>query len=391
MAAHIQTTDRLTCDTTRGFWYGGARVFIALASVYLTGVAVAQRAASPEVLSESLVFAHPSSDPYARDNFYGFNHAPSVVLLPDGRVLAAWFSGPFEASVDQVILGSYSVDGGKTWSKTQVLQDFPHKSDFDPAFIADGQKTLLFFSAGRHNRYPPVHDEKNQVGPRSFSTYVRTSEDSGRSWSLPRVAAEHVFCRSNGIRLSSGELLLPLYSLPERAGVLKSTDHGNTWQRYGSIRSPAGADEPSLVELKSGKILMILRTHDGFLWKTTSSDKGETWSMPEKMPIRAAATSSNLFRLRDGRLLLTVDENAPAVRTPLVMRVSADEGASWTGPVTLAAVQPPQEGDLVWGRQVTYPSAAQLDDETVIVVWVDLSISDAEQWGDVKAARVRIP
>jgi Neuraminidase (sialidase) len=367
------------------------RTFSALAFFCIATGAAAQQQAKLEVLSQSVVFAHPSSDPYARNNFFGFNHAPSVVLLPDNRVLAAWFSGPFEASVDQLILGSFSSDGGKTWREAQVLQDFPHKSDFDPAFVTDGQRTLLFFSAGRHNRYPPVHDEKNKVGPRSFSTYLRVSDDSGRTWSAPHIAAEQVFCRSNGIRLSTGELLLPVYNLPETAGVLKSTDHGNTWKHYGSITSPAGADEPSLIELKSGEILMILRTHDGFLWKTTSSDKGETWSAPEKTPIRAASTSSNLFRLADGRLLLTLDENEPTVRTPLVMRISTDEGATWTGPVTLAAVRPPEKRDIVWGRQVTYPSVAQLADGTVLVVWVDLSISDAEQWGDIKAARIRVP
>ncbi|PYV28536.1 MAG: hypothetical protein DMG24_01815, partial [Acidobacteria bacterium] len=106
-----------------------------------------------------MVFAHPTADPYDPSNHHGFNHAPSVVLLPDGRLLAAWFSGPFEASVNQVILGSHSSDRGLTWSPAEVLQDFPHKSDFDPAFIADGERTWLFFSAGRWNRYPFVRDE----------------------------------------------------------------------------------------------------------------------------------------------------------------------------------------------------------------------------------------
>jgi hypothetical protein len=98
----------------------------------------------PKILSRATVFTHPSSDPYARDNYYGFNHAASVTTLSDGRLLSAWFSGPFEASVDQVILGSYSSDGGRTWSAARVLQDFPHVSDFDPAFIADGKRTWFF-------------------------------------------------------------------------------------------------------------------------------------------------------------------------------------------------------------------------------------------------------
>src|SRR5665213_457935 len=54
----------------------------------------AQQVRSPQVLSHTVIFLHPSSDPYARDNYRGFNHAPSIVALPDGRLLTAWFSGP---------------------------------------------------------------------------------------------------------------------------------------------------------------------------------------------------------------------------------------------------------------------------------------------------------
>jgi len=364
---------------------------VALLSCALTQSVLAQEAAPPRVLSRSVVFAHPSSDPYARDNFYGFNHAPSVVLLPDGRLLAAWFSGPFEASVDQVILGAYSSDGGQTWGKSFVLQDFPHKSDFDPAFIADARRTLFFFSAGRENRYPVLHEEKNQIGVASFKTYVRVTEDSGRTWSQPEVAGVRVYCRSNGIRLSTGELLLPIYEIPSRGGVLKSTDGGKTWKRHGAIVTPAGAGEPSIAELKSGAILMVLRTSDGFLWKTLSTDKGENWSEAVKTSIHAATTSHNIIRLNDGRLLLTLNESAPNVRTPLAMRVSSDDGNTWSDPVTLTHVPIPQPGDNVWAREVSYPSVVLLKDGSVVVVWAKLTLSDTEQWGDIEAVRVRAP
>jgi predicted neuraminidase len=363
--------------------------FLLAGSVALT--ASAQQSKPVEVLSHSVVYVHPSTDPYARDNYYGFNHAPSVVTLPDGRLLAAWFSGPFEASVDQVILASYSSDRGRTWSKAVVLQDFPRKSDFDPAFIADGKRTLFFFSAGRENRYPFLHNEKDNVGVASFKTYVRASDDSGRTWSEPQVAGVRVYCRSNGVRLSSGELLLPIYEIPSRAGVLKSTDDGKTWTRYGKITTPGGAGEPSLTELKSGAVLMILRTTDGFLWETRSTDKGETWSAPVRTAIRAATTSHNIFCLPDGRLLLTLNESAPNVRTPLVVRASADDGQTWSDPVKLDEVQVPQPGDAFWDREVTYPSVTALGDGTELIVWTKLEISDEQQYGDIEAARVRLP
>ena len=351
----------------------------------------AQQVQLPQVISRAVIFTHPSSDPYARNNYRGFNHAPSIVALPDGRLLTAWFSAPFEASVDQLILGSYSSDGGKTWGKPVVLEDYPHLSDFDPAFIADGKKTLLFFSVGRENRYPPVHDEKNNIGVSSFRTYVRNSSDSGHTWSTPRVVGERMFCRSNGVRLSNGDLLLPMYEIPSRASVLRSTDDGMTWQQSETIATSAGAGEPSIAELKPGVVMMVLRTSDGFLWTVRSNDSGKTWSVPVKTSIAAATTSHNIFRLDDGRLLLTLNESAPNIRTPLVMHISSDEGATWSTSVSLAKVAIPKTGEDVWAREVSYPSVAQLKDGTVVAVWTKLSFSDAQQYGDIEAARLRIP
>jgi predicted neuraminidase len=365
-----------------------ALVFIAC---FVAGKPVeAQDTTVPRILSKNVVYLHPSSDPYDCNDHYGFNHAPSIVLLPDGRLLVAWFSGPFEASVNQVILGSYSSDQGATWGPASVLQDFPRKSDFDPAFIADGVRTLFFFSAGRENRYPPIHDEKHQVGVASFKTYCRISEDSGKTWSDARAIGDKVYCRSNGIRLLSDELLLPIYEVPLVAGVLKSTDNGVTWKRYGVITTPNGAGEPSLTQLKSGDILMVLRTGDGFLWETISRDKGKTWSAPLRTNIAAAETSHNVFRLSDGRLLLTLNETSRKVRTPLNMRVSTDDGKTWGEPLKLTEVAIPHDGDSDWDREVTYPSVAELKDGTVIVVWARLIISDTEQYGDIESARVQV-
>ncbi len=357
--------------------------------------ASASRAQPPiEILSRSLIYEHPNADPYDRQNRYGFNHGPSVTVLPDGRLACAWFSGPFEASVHQVILGSYSSDGGNTWTPAEILQDFPRTSDFDPAFVSTGSQTWLFFSEGRWNRYPFVRDEKQGgVGVDSFQMYFRVTDNSPNTWSPPQAAAIEpgYNCRANGIQLTTGELLLPVYKLAGGpAGVLKSTDRGETWKRFGDVTTAAGQDEPTIAELTSGAVLMVLRTGDGRLWKTLSHDKGETWGAPVKTGLVAARASHNLFRMRDGRIALTHDACPPPHRTPLTLRVSSDDAETWSTPAELASVSIPEEGARVWGRQVTYPSVGQLDDGTLVVVWSKIALGDAEQWGDIWSARVRV-
>jgi hypothetical protein len=205
----------------------------------LHGAAVEKlSAAMPELLTRSVVFNYPHTDPYDALNRFGFNHAPSVTLLANGDLLCAWFSGPHEAAVNQVILAARSRDQGRTWEKAYVLQDLPRKSDFDPAFIADGGHTWFFFTAGRWNRYPFVSQERSGgVGPASYHTYYRQSSDHGDTWSEAIQAPGTFFCRSNGIKLSSGELLLPVYTLKkegdeDQACVFRSEDAGKTWKLF---------------------------------------------------------------------------------------------------------------------------------------------------------------
>ncbi len=156
------------------FWVASVLVSLLLPRVVHGDAPTSQPA--PSLISQSEVFRYNRADPYDLENLYGFNHAPSVALLPDGRLVAAWFSGPFEASIHQVILGSYSADGGVTWSPAEVLNRTPHDSDFDPALIMDRNQTWLFFTAGRWDRYPfvgPGGREATEVGVKSFKLMAR--------------------------------------------------------------------------------------------------------------------------------------------------------------------------------------------------------------------------
>jgi len=363
------------------------------------GPSAARAESAPTRLSQSVVFEYPNADPYDRQNLYGFNHAPSVVPLPDGRLLAAWFSGPFEASVHQVILGAYSADNGVSWGKARVLHDAPRRSDFDPAFVVDEKRTWMFFTAGRWNRYPFVglrDVESVEVGVASFKLFGRWTDDAGGSWSeTVRIGREVSWgSRSNGIKLSTGELLLPVYQFTNlAAGVVRSDDGGKTWRRFGEILPPGkvGAAEPSVTQLPSGNLLMVVRSRDGVLWTTTSEDRGTTWSEPVDSGLVAAASSHSIVSTRDGRVLLTHNPCKPPHRTPLTIRVSHDAGTTWGEPLVLATVKPPVKGEAAWSRSVCYPSVTELSDRTILVVWTRIEMEATRQSGVIHAARVRLP
>ncbi len=349
---------------------------------------------APVLLSRSVIFNYPETDPYDPTNRYGYNHAPSIVTLANGDLLCAWFSGPYEAAVNQVILASRSRDHGLTWEKAYVLNRTVHQSDFDPAFIADADRTWIFFTNGRWDKYPLLkHELEGAVGIASYHTNCMLTFDSGLTWTDPFQFPDTFFCRSNGIRLSSGELLLPVYKVRPtgkdgEAYAFRSIDGGKHWAMGNGIWSSAGADEPSIAEVSGGRVIMILRTVDGLLWRCYSSDKGQTWSQPIKSDIPAAWSSHNIFRLRDGRLALTHSPCPAKFRTPLTIRISDDDGQTWGHPLLLAQVSPPP---LAREHQVTYPSVTQLSDDTLVVVWAEIVLNDNQQYGNIWSARVSVP
>ncbi|MEX0612103.1 MAG: sialidase family protein [Pirellulales bacterium] len=352
-----------------------------------------------EIKSRSVVFDYGNYDPYDRANLYGFNHAPSVTRVDGKRIQAAWFSGPYEGSIHQVILGAASEDGGHTWGEAMVLNDAPRLSDFDPGFIDAGDRTLLFFSTGRWTRYPFVghsDSERKEVGGRSFKINMRQRPDGAVDWSDPiDIGSEPGWnCRSNGFQMSTGELLLPTHRLdplPYVASVLISSDDGKTWVRGPDIKTPGniGAAEPSVAELPGGTLVMSLRVTDGRVWLARSDDHGRTWSEPERTELSGAASSSNLFCPLSGRLLLTYNSSEP-LRSHLSLCASDDAGKSWTEPLLLARFEPPSEVEEVYSRQVCYPSVCELEDGDLLIVWAKIEVGRKLQSGVIESAIVRL-
>ncbi len=117
-----------------------------------------------------------------------------------------------------------------------------------------------------------------------------------------------------------------------------SDDNGRTWKAGREVQNPDNiiTQEPGLIELANGNIMMFIRTDAGFQYISFSSDKGETWSPAERSDIRSPLSPASIERISfTGDLLMVWNNNGgedPVMkgkRTPLTVAISKDEGKTW--------------------------------------------------------------
>ena len=103
---------------------------------------------------------------------------------------------------------------------------------------------------------------------------VVTLDNAEEVWLLPfwRQRSPHTCSTARGVR--------------NAAGVLRSTDKGETWKANGAIQFQTGAKGRWVIEgsiFESGEnhhLTMLMRSTEGVAFKSISSDLGVTWSAP---------------------------------------------------------------------------------------------------------------
>jgi hypothetical protein len=167
-----------------------------------------------------------------------------------------------------------------------------------------------------------------------------------------------------------------------------SDDNGTSWkQSTARLTAPCpedtngncyGAVEPTLIELRDGRVWMLIRTEAGFLYESYSND-GAEWSPAQTSRFHSSHSPAYLLRLKDGRLVNFWNncEAAPRVgkdgvytgRDALHAAISADDGQTWRGfrEVYRDATRhgsPPKSGD----RGTAYPHATETSDGKILLV-----------------------
>lgn len=300
------------------------------------------------------------------------NTEGDVIVLADGRLLAVWsdfYGGSRDHSAGR-ISAKTSADGGRTWSDRFTVQENIGAENVISASLLRSHLSgdiLLFFGV------------KNSRSDLHF--FVRRSRDEGETWSeAVQVDDEPGYAVMNNdrvLQLEDGRLLAPVSYTPEvfapdmafETVVYYSDDDGLRWTRSSSrLEAPLrGAMEPGVVELADGRILQIIRTQTGKIWHSHSADRGLTWSPAEAWTVTSPEAPATIVRLPDRRLALFYNPNyvegaaLGGPRTPLVVALSSDEGASWSEPLVV-------EDDIA--RSFSYISATPHQDRLLLTYGV---------------------
>ena len=265
------------------------------------------------------------------------NSEGDFIQLKDGRILFI-YSHFTEGSGDNAgayLAGRYSSDGGKTWS------------DNDMAVVCnEGGMNVMSVSLLRlsENKIGLFYLRKNSE--HDCIPYMRTSTDEALSWSEPvRCLPDSGYFVVNNdrlVRLKSDRLIYPTSQHINQNGVglircYYSDDEGKTWQRSKDAANPdtATTQEPGVVELKDGRVMLLCRTESGVQYISYSADQGETWSDLKPGNIVSPLSPASIERIpQTGDLLLVWNNNYQNMydggqRTPFNLAISKDEGKTW--------------------------------------------------------------
>lgn len=269
------------------------------------------------------------------------NSEGDFIRLKDGRILFIYthFTGGTGDHASAYLTGRFSEDGGKTWTMedTPVL---PNEGGMNIMSVS-----LLRLSSGELALFYLLKNSDSDCIP-----HMRISTDEAVSWSDPVrcMDAEGYFVVNNDrvVLLDNGRLIYPaaLHKTPQSewqaAGKIMcyySDDMGRTWTRSQEVANPGNIvlQEPGIVALKNGSLMMFCRTDTGVQYVSFSKDQGLTWSDIEAGNIKSPLSPASIERIPStGDLLLVWNNNSKPERdgrkrTPFNLAISRDEGRSW--------------------------------------------------------------
>lgn len=295
---------------------------------------------------DSAVHSIPATSVLAPSPVNPRNSEGDFLQLHDGRILFVYthhYGGKGEDDAPAYLASRVSNDRGATWSDSseQVIANAGKKNVMSVSIerLADGTIALVYLR--KHSKHDCV-------------PVLRLSTDEAKTWSPPieiipeKERGYYIVNNDRILQLSSGRIIVPCaqhvdsttkkWSPYAEAVCYLSDDDGRHWRRGAGIARvnreiKTGLQEPGVVELSDGRLLMFCRTDAAAQYFAYSSDQGETWTQPAPGTLQSPLAPASIKRVPGTTHLLAVWNNNDTHgyhRTPLTAAISHDDGRTWT-------------------------------------------------------------
>lgn len=280
-------------------------------------------------------------------------HATTIVELPTGGLVSAWFAGTAEGKPDVCIWTARSSDGSGWTAPVKVAEGTPHPC-WNPVLFQPKEGPLMLFY---------------KIGP-SPSTWwgmLMTSVDGGQTWSQPQKLPSRILgpIKNKPVQLADGTIVCPTSTETNakpsawRVHFEITRDLGKTWTSVAPAAEPSvDAIQPSILFLGGDKLLSIGRSKHKKIFQVTSEDGGKSWGSMSLTSLPNPNSGTDAVTLADGRHLLIYNHTERG-RSPLNLALSKD-GLTWEAALVLE--NEPQ-------REFSYPAIIQTKDGLVHVTY----------------------
>ncbi|BCX48057.1 hypothetical protein HAHE_19650 [Haloferula helveola] len=271
---------------------------------------------------------------------------PAIVTATNGDLIASCdarrnSAGDLIWVRDIDIVVKRSSDNGKTWGPMETVIDYGDKSvgkpASDPSFVVDRETGDIFC----------FYNFMDQVkAPKEFRLHMQKSGDHGKTWSEPVDLTDDIakpewkmdfkfITSGRGIQRRNGQLLHTLVNLKRGLHLFGSSDHGKTWSFIDTPVTPA--NESKVIELADESLMINSRLNGkGFRGVHRSADNGKSWSFEVDETQVDPGCNGSILRYTsieggyEKNRLLLCHANSPRGRKNLVVKISYDEGITWS-------------------------------------------------------------
>jgi hypothetical protein len=300
--------------------------------------------------AQPIPFVLPPAD--EGEPFGRHNHQPSVTWLPNGDLMAIWYSTGSEQGPELTVLASRLRPGQKAWDPSSEFFKAPDRNMHGSSIFHDGKGTIYHF-----NGMAPDGGR----GWAKLALLMRVSKDNGVTWTAPQAIDARLIGRhqviSGTLMTKDGVLIQNCDAVPSGHGGTAlhiSRDGGKTWTDPGEGKprptfAEGGKGEGTIagihakiVELSDGRLLAFGRGDaiNGRMPMSISGDLGKTWTyQASPFPPIGSGQRLVLKRLDEGPLLF-VSFTSGNRRQPEAggMTFTDQQGNEFTGHGMFAAV-----------------------------------------------------